>query len=70
MKMGRWLWIMLGLLLAAPGAILKALDMMKPEAVISWHFFSGAAYVLMIVGVVLVVVGLGHDVLFSGEEHS
>lgn len=63
----QWVWLGLGALMAVIGGIIKAHDIMTSQAVFEFSFFSGAAYILLIAGLVLVILALGHDLLFAAD---
>ena len=62
----QWIWLLVGAVMALTGGGIKVYDIMTSPAVFEYVFFSGASYVLMIAGFVLVVIALGYEALFGG----
>lgn len=56
-----------GLLMALAGGALKTSTVLAEPGALSYALFSGADYLLMILGLVLVVLALGHDRLFGPD---
>lgn len=64
----QWIWMGLGIAMAAAGGVLKLFDMSAPAVVFEWHFFAGWDYILLATGMLLVIISLGHDILFDEPE--
>ncbi len=62
-----WLWLALGLVMAITGGGFKAHEIYTTNGVLEFLLFRGWSYILMIAGTVLIILGLGHDLLFRGR---
>ncbi|MFO8058351.1 MAG: hypothetical protein R6V10_13755 [bacterium] len=66
-----WVWLGLGIVMTLCGGLLKYVDVAGQSGAFDFVFFRGADYILLIAGLVLVILSLGHDLLFqSGADNS
>jgi hypothetical protein len=68
LNMMQWLWLLLGAVLAIIGGAEKARDVYMSPAVFQYVFFSGFSYILLVAGLVMVVLGLGYDLIFGAVQ--
>jgi|GEM_PF-6719199 len=61
----QWVWLGLGAVMVMTGGILKAVDVAGQSGAFEFVFFRGADYILLVLGLSLVILSLGHDHLFS-----
>lgn len=67
----QWVWLGLGIVMALSGGVLKYLDVAGQAGAFEFVFFRGPDYILLITGLALVILSLGHDLLFqSGSGDS
>ena len=66
----QWWWLAAGVLMTIIGGALKIYDIYTSPAVFEYVFFSGASYILLVAGLVLVILALSYELLFlpGGEE--
>jgi hypothetical protein len=66
----QWAWLAAGILMTIIGGALKIYDIYTSPAVFEYVFFSGASYILLVAGLVLVILALSYDLLFwpDGDE--
>ncbi len=57
-----------GLVAAVAGGVLKAMAVAKEPEIFSYILFSGDDYLLLMEGLLLVVLAMGHDRLFGPES--
>jgi len=61
-------WLVIGVVMAGVGGTIKAVAVVKLPELFEYLFFSGPAYVLMASGLLIVVLAIGHGLLFGDQE--
>ena len=64
-KTAQWAFLGLGFLMAGSGAAVKFWEVLQSPGLFQFVFFSGSAYILMICGLTLMIIALGHELLFA-----
>ncbi len=63
----QWIWTGLGAIMAVWGGVLKLIEVFGQAGAFEFVFFRGADYILLIAGLALVILSLGHDLLFGAQ---
>lgn len=65
----QWAWMALGVAMTLAGAIVKYQDVSQNPGLFEFVFFHGAGYILLVSGLVVLIVSIGHNLLFGpGDE--
>ena len=64
----KWIWLLAGSLMALVGGTIKLRAVLLHPDLFEHVFFAGASYILLISGLVVIVVSIGYDLIFSSED--
>ena len=64
----RWLCLGAGLVMALVGGSVKLKAVLETPELFEYVFFSGASYLALVCGLVLIVISLGYQLFFGPDE--
>jgi hypothetical protein len=68
--MMQWVFLLTGMVFSFSGGALKYFEIQNSEGVFQFVFFHGGSYIVMVLGILLIIISLGYDLIFEQDELS
>ena len=64
----QWVFLVMGIIFSFSGGALKLSEIKNSEGIFQFVFFNGGSYILMVLGIILIIISLGYDILFEYDN--
>ncbi len=64
----QWVFLIAGIIFSFSVGALKLFEIKNSEGVFQFVFFHGGSYIVMVLGITLIIISLGYDLLFESDD--